>query len=86
MFSPSKESQAAGRAFIRRITARTENRDIPVSDETKVAHRAAARAWGAPAASRFASGGPALAAIEDHVRVDPRQNAIRYDTALASRR
>jgi len=52
MFSPSKESQAAGRAFIRRITARTENRDIPVSDETKVAHRAAARAWGAPAASR----------------------------------
>jgi hypothetical protein len=37
-----------GRALIRRITARAENRDIPVSDETKATNRAAARAWGAP--------------------------------------
>jgi hypothetical protein len=34
MFSPSKESQAAGLAFIARITARTSDRDIPVSDQT----------------------------------------------------
>ena len=32
MFSPSKQSRAAGRAFIERITARTEDRDVPVSD------------------------------------------------------
>jgi pimeloyl-ACP methyl ester carboxylesterase len=38
MFSPSKESQAAGRAFISRITARTDDRDIPVSDETIAAY------------------------------------------------
>ena len=29
MFSPSKESQAAGRAFINRITARSEDRGHP---------------------------------------------------------
>jgi pimeloyl-ACP methyl ester carboxylesterase len=53
MFSPSKESQAAGRAFINRISARTRDRDIPVSTETIAAHRAAARAWGAPVDARF---------------------------------
>ena len=34
LFSPSKESQAAGRAFVARIQARTEDRDVPVSAET----------------------------------------------------
>jgi pimeloyl-ACP methyl ester carboxylesterase len=53
MFSPSKESQAAGRAFISRITARTEDRDIPVNDETIAAYRAAARRWGAAPADNF---------------------------------
>jgi pimeloyl-ACP methyl ester carboxylesterase len=53
MFSPSKESHAAGRAFVNRITARTDDRDIPVSGETIAAHRAAAREWGAPAAGSF---------------------------------
>jgi pimeloyl-ACP methyl ester carboxylesterase len=54
MFSPSKESQAAGRAFINRITARTEDRDIPVSDSTITAYRAAASQWGMPAEGSFA--------------------------------
>jgi pimeloyl-ACP methyl ester carboxylesterase len=54
MFSPSKESQAAGRAFISRITARTEDRDIPVSGETIAAHRAAARGWASAPADDFA--------------------------------
>jgi pimeloyl-ACP methyl ester carboxylesterase len=31
MFSPSKESQAAGRAFLSRIHTRAEDRDLPVS-------------------------------------------------------
>ena len=53
MFSPSKESQGAGRAFINRITARTEDRDIPVSDSTITAYRAAANQWGTPAEGSF---------------------------------
>jgi pimeloyl-ACP methyl ester carboxylesterase len=46
MFSPSKESQAAGRAFISRITARAQDRDVPVSEQTIAAHGAAAAEWG----------------------------------------
>ncbi len=46
LFSPSKESQAAGRAFVARIQARSEDRDIPVSAETIAAYRAAAQGWG----------------------------------------
>ena len=44
MFSPSKESQAAGRSFISRIPARTGDRDVPVSDQTTTAYR-----WTPPA-------------------------------------
>jgi pimeloyl-ACP methyl ester carboxylesterase len=51
MFSPSKESQAAGRAFIDRITARTEDRDAPVSAETIASYGAAVGEWTAPPAS-----------------------------------
>jgi pimeloyl-ACP methyl ester carboxylesterase len=47
-FSPSDESQAAGRRFLERIRARTEDRDVPVSQATVAAHSAAAREWGAP--------------------------------------
>jgi pimeloyl-ACP methyl ester carboxylesterase len=53
MFSPSKESQEAGRAFISRITARTQDRDVPVSAETIAAYRAAARGWSAAPADNF---------------------------------
>ena len=53
MFSPSKESQAAGRAFISRIGARTQDRDVPVTAETIAAYRAAAREWGTPAEGSF---------------------------------
>ena len=53
MFSPSNESQDAGRAFIDRITARTEDRDIPVSTETIAAYLAAVHDWGAPAQGSF---------------------------------
>ena len=53
MFSPSKESQAAGRAFISRITARSDDRDTPVSDETIAAYRAAARGWASAPADNF---------------------------------
>jgi len=53
MFSASKESQAVGRAFISRITARTHDRDIPVSDQAIAACRAAARGWASAPADNF---------------------------------
>jgi pimeloyl-ACP methyl ester carboxylesterase len=53
MFSPSKESQAAGRAFISRITARAQDRDVPVSEQTIAAHGAAAGEWGTQAEGSF---------------------------------
>jgi pimeloyl-ACP methyl ester carboxylesterase len=46
LFAPTQTSQAAGRAFIDRITARA-NRDIPVSDQSVAAQRAALAAYGA---------------------------------------
>jgi pimeloyl-ACP methyl ester carboxylesterase len=46
-FSPSQESQAAGRRFLERIRARTEDRDAPVAEATVAAHAAAAAEWGA---------------------------------------
>jgi pimeloyl-ACP methyl ester carboxylesterase len=52
-FSPSEASQAAGRRFLERTRARTEDRDAPVSQATVAAHRAAAREWGAPAPVSF---------------------------------
>jgi pimeloyl-ACP methyl ester carboxylesterase len=54
MFAPSKESQAAGRAFLARITARTQDRDAVVSPATVAAHRAAARGWAAAPADNLA--------------------------------
>ena len=53
MFTSSKESLVAGRAFIDRITARTEDRDIRVSDETIAAYLAAVHDWGAPPQGNF---------------------------------
>jgi pimeloyl-ACP methyl ester carboxylesterase len=52
-FSPSEASQAAGRRFLERIRARTDDRDVPVSAATVAAHRAAAGEWGEPAPDSF---------------------------------
>jgi pimeloyl-ACP methyl ester carboxylesterase len=52
-FSPSEASQAAGRRFLQRIRARTEDRDVPVSEATVAAHSTAARAWGAAAPGSY---------------------------------
>jgi pimeloyl-ACP methyl ester carboxylesterase len=46
LFAPTPASQAAGRAFIERIVARTD-RDKPVSDQSVAAQRAALAAYGA---------------------------------------
>jgi len=52
-FSPSEESQAAGRSFLDRVRARTEDRDVAVSQATAAAHLAAAHEWGAAAPASF---------------------------------
>ena len=46
LFAPTKTSQAAGRAYVERITARAD-RDAPVSDQSIAAQRAALAAYGA---------------------------------------
>lgn len=45
-FAPSKESQEAGRQYIKRIALRTVDRDLPVSRDAAVAQLAAIRDWG----------------------------------------
>jgi pimeloyl-ACP methyl ester carboxylesterase len=52
-FAPSEASQAAGRRFLERIRARSEDRDVPVSEATVAAHSAAAGAWGVAAPGSF---------------------------------
>ena len=52
-FSPSDASQASGRRYLERVRARTDDRDIPVSEATVTAHSTAAREWGAAAPSSF---------------------------------
>src|SRR5580692_1704081 len=46
LFSPTETSQAAGRAYVERIVARAD-RDVPVSDQSIAAQRAALAAYGA---------------------------------------
>jgi len=46
LFAPTETSQAAGRAYVERITARAD-RDAPVSDQSIAAQRAALAAYGA---------------------------------------
>jgi pimeloyl-ACP methyl ester carboxylesterase len=47
-FTPTDESQAAGRAFLERFRARKENRDPDVSEKVAPAQIAALAQWGAP--------------------------------------
>ncbi|WP_084582877.1 alpha/beta fold hydrolase [Sphingomonas azotifigens] len=45
-FKPTETSQAAGRAYLGRFLARTEDRDVPSSLQTRDAHYDAVCAWG----------------------------------------
>src|SRR5256712_9010142 len=55
-FSPSAASQAAGRAYMRRLTSRTEERALPVSRASAAAQLAAVREWGrTPPTDRYAT-------------------------------
>ena len=55
-FSPSEASQAAGRAYMKRLAARTHGRDLPVSPKTAEAQLRAIREWGrVPSSHRYAS-------------------------------
>ena len=53
-FTASAESQAAGRAFLKRRDARVENRDLPISDKVQPAQFAALQEWGNAVGERFA--------------------------------
>jgi pimeloyl-ACP methyl ester carboxylesterase len=53
MFAPTEASQAAGWRWLERIRERSEDRDVPVSEETQEAHLAAIGAWGAPREDPF---------------------------------
>jgi pimeloyl-ACP methyl ester carboxylesterase len=55
-FSPTDESQAAGRAYLNRLATRTQDRDLPVSPKTAEAQLRAIREWGkVPSSNRYAS-------------------------------
>jgi pimeloyl-ACP methyl ester carboxylesterase len=53
-FTTSTESQAAGRAFLKRRDARVENRDIAINDKVQPAQFAALQEWANPIGERFA--------------------------------
>jgi pimeloyl-ACP methyl ester carboxylesterase len=53
-FSPSEASQLAGRAYMKRLESRRDDRDRPVSRDSAVAQLAAVREWGSiPASGRY---------------------------------
>ena len=55
-FSPTDASQAAGRAYLKRLATRTRDRDLPVSTKTAEAQLHAIREWGAaPPSDRYAT-------------------------------
>jgi pimeloyl-ACP methyl ester carboxylesterase len=55
-FSPTDASQAAGRAYLKRLAARTRDRDLPVSTRTAEAQLRAIRKWGTvPSSNRYAT-------------------------------
>jgi pimeloyl-ACP methyl ester carboxylesterase len=55
-FSPTDASQVAGRAYLKRLAARTHDRDLPVSKTTAAAQLRAIREWGTvPASNRYAT-------------------------------
>jgi pimeloyl-ACP methyl ester carboxylesterase len=53
-FTASPESQAAGRAFLKRRDARVENRDTAINEKVQPAQFAALTEWGNPLGERFA--------------------------------
>jgi pimeloyl-ACP methyl ester carboxylesterase len=53
-FTASPESQAAGRAFLKRRDARVENRDSAIDEKVQPAQFAALQEWGKPIGERFA--------------------------------
>ena len=55
-FTPSANSQAAGRAYVERLQSRKTNRDLPVSLKTADAQIRAIQEWGTiPARDRYAT-------------------------------
>ena len=53
-FSPTEASQAAGQAFLKRLRARQEHRDPPISEKVVPAQIAAVEEWGARRSDPYA--------------------------------
>jgi pimeloyl-ACP methyl ester carboxylesterase len=53
-FTPSDQSQAAGREFLKRYLSRTIDRDAPINDKVAPAQIAAVGEWATPIGERFA--------------------------------
>jgi len=55
-FTRSETSQAAGRAYVKRLDSRKKNRDLPVSRRSAMAQLAAIREWGTiPVTGRYST-------------------------------
>jgi hypothetical protein len=53
-FTPSTESQTAGRALLKRRDARVKNRGVPINGKVQPAQFAALEEWANPIGERFA--------------------------------
>ena len=53
-FTASPESQAAGRALLKRRDARIKDRDLEINEKVQPAQFAALQEWGEPVGERFA--------------------------------
>jgi hypothetical protein len=53
-FTPSTESQTAGRALLKRRDASAKNRGVPINDKVQPAQFAALQEWANPIGKRFA--------------------------------
>lgn len=52
-FTPSAQSQAAGRAFLERLRARKQNRDPDINEKVAPAQAAAIAGWGKPGQDQY---------------------------------
>jgi pimeloyl-ACP methyl ester carboxylesterase len=80
-FAPSASSQAAGGAFIKRLSQRKEDNDTPSGSDVAAAQIAAFREWEQPRAARFAELGsihqPTLVVNGIHDEMIPVSNSYR---------
>jgi pimeloyl-ACP methyl ester carboxylesterase len=87
-FTSSPASQTAGEAFVRRISQRKEDRDLPSGSKVANAQMAAFRGWEKPKGERFAElreiHHPTLVVNGVHDEMIPVSNSYRLSENLAN--